>query len=321
MSALVVDVQNLTHKFGPNKALDGVTLQVPTGTVYGLVGPNGSGKSTLVRALCGLAKPSSGTANVLGIDVVAHPTKVRHLVGYMSQGFSLYGDLNPLENMEFFARIHGLKGPAAKQRIEEVVALMQLGPHLKKPCMALSGGWKQRVALATTILHSPPLMFLDEPTAGVDPVARRELWDILFSLTVAGTDIFVTSQYMDEVERCGAVGYLYLSKLIVTGAPEELKTHPLVAGQGNRYVEIDCPEAIQAVPWMRARPYCKDATVFGRTIHARVLNSVGDARIKADCQAAGLTKVVVRTIEPTLEDVFVSLTQHAAAERAAAMKN
>ena len=184
-----------------------------------------------MRALCGLEKPGGGSATVLGCDIGTHLTEIRNRVGYMSQRFSLYNDLTTRENIDFFAQVYGVVGPKAKQRIDEVIALTKLEPYLSRRCAVLSGGWRQRVALATTILHSPPLAFLDEPTAGIDPVARRDLWDLLFSLAAAGTDFFITTQYMDEIERCGEVGYLYLSKLIVTGTPSELKGHRLVTGR------------------------------------------------------------------------------------------
>jgi ABC-type multidrug transport system ATPase subunit len=316
MTDAVIDIRSLSQRYGNMKALDDVSLQVARGTVYGLVGPNGSGKTTLVRALCGLEKPHSGSATVLGYDVVTQPTEIRNRVGYMSQRFSLYNDLTARENIEFFAQVYGVTGPRAKQRIDEVIALTKLEPYLTRPCFVLSGGWRQRVALATTILHQPPLAFLDEPTAGIDPVARRDLWDLLFSLAAGGTDFFITTQYMDEIERCGEVGYLYLSKLIVTGTPSELKGHRLVTGAGSRYVELECTNSIQAVNWLRRTPYCKDATVFGHAVHALVTDDATDGQIRADCSAGGFSKVSVRTIEPNLEDVFVALTRYAVAQKA-----
>ena len=312
----VIDIRSLSQSYGSMKALDGVTFSVARGTVYGLVGPNGSGKTTLVRALCGLEKPSGGSATVLGFDVATHPTEIRNRVGYMSQRFSLYNDLTTRENIDFFAQVYGVVGPKAKQRIDEVIAVTKLEPYLARRCAVLSGGWRQRVALATTILHSPPLAFLDEPTAGIDPVARRDLWDLLFSLAASGTDFFITTQYMDEIERCGEVGYLYLSKLIVTGTPSELKGHRLVTGAGSRYVELECTQAIQAVGWLRTMPYCKDATVFGHAIHALVTDDASDLQIRTEASGAGFSRVTVRTIEPNLEDVFVALTRYAVAQKA-----
>lgn len=312
MNRTVVDVRELTVAYDDVVALDSVSLQVRAGTVYGLVGPNGSGKTTLVRTLCGLLEPTDGDATILGIDVATNPTKVRHSVGYMSQRFSLYDDLTVRENIEFFARIHRLTGARGRERIDEVIELTRLAPYLSRRCSALSGGWRQRVALATTILHRPALMFLDEPTAGIDPVARRELWDLLFSLAAAGSDIFITTQYMDEVERCGEVGYLYLSHLVMSGTPAVLKKSALVAADDTRYVEVEAEGAIRAVDALRSRQYCRAATVFGHAIHALVTNDVADAHIRRDCEDAGFRAVSVRTIEPTLEDVFVALTRHEA---------
>lgn len=315
MTANRIDVRDLTIQFGPVKALDSVSLQVRAGIVYGLVGPNGSGKSTLVRTLCGVQRPTSGSATVLGIDVARDPIAVRHAVGYMSQRFCLYDDLTTEENIKFFAQAHGVTGPSGARRIEEVVELTKLGPYMKRFAGVLSGGWRQRLSLATTILHRPPLTFLDEPTAGIDPVARRDLWDLLVTLAADGSDIFLTTQYMDEVERCAEVGYLYLSKLLVTGSPEQLKGHTLVAAAGDRYIELFCTSSIQAVHWLRTRPYCRDATVFGNVVHARVTNAAGDGRIRQECELAGFSRITVRTIEPSLEDVFVALTRHASDAR------
>ncbi len=314
---IIIDVRDLSQRFGPQPpSLDRVNLQIRKHTVYGLVGPNGSGKTTLVKALCGLKRPSSGTATVLGFDVNRDALQLRQLVGYMSQAFSLYGDLTTFENLRFFATVQGLIGLEARRRIDEMIDLTGLAPHLAKPAQFLSGGWKQRLSLATTLLNRPPLLFLDEPTAGVDPVARRELWDLLFSIAATGTDLFVTTQYMDEVERCGQVGYLYLSKLIVSDEPGRLKRHPLVAEAGQRFIQVESNVAIHAAPWIRQRPYCLDATVFGTEVHAIVTDAVADSQVAAECRAAGFSRVAVRTIEPSLEDVFVALTR--AAQREAA---
>jgi ABC-2 type transport system ATP-binding protein len=315
-SGLIIDVHSLTRMYGRQTALDRVTLQVRAGTVYGLVGPNGSGKTTLVRALCGLLRPDSGRAFVLGHDVIADPQKIRHTVGYMSQRFSLYMDLTGRENIEFFARMHAV--PHRESRIEQVVSALGLGPYLEKPAAALSGGWKQRLALATTILHSPPLMFLDEPTAGIDPVARRELWDLLFDLAAGGSNIFLTTQYMDEVERCSEVGYLYLSKLIISGTPDALKAATLEAVRGSRFVEIESNRAPQATAWFRTQSFCTSATVFGATIHATISTELSERQIREPALAAGFPFGSVRVIAPSLEDVFVILTKRAAN---AALKN
>ncbi len=311
MSHAIIDVRELSQSFGPMKALDRVTLRVESGTVYGLVGPNGSGKTTLVRALCGLQKPSSGTAHVLGHDVSTEPTKIRQTVGYMSQRFSLYNDLTARENIEFFARVHGLRGEEARSRIDEVIAVTKLEPYLDRPCMFLSGGWRQRVALATTVLHRPPLMFLDEPTAGIDPVARRELWDLLFRLAAERITLLVTTHYMDEAERCSEVGYLYSSKLMTTGTPDALKKLPAVNKPDSRRVEVSTEDATRALATLRARSYCRSATIFGESVHAVISKETDDATIAHDLAAESFTRTEIRDIAPSLEDVFVTLTQEA----------
>jgi ABC-type multidrug transport system ATPase subunit len=315
MTDLLLDVRKLSKSYGgPRLALDQLTLQVRRGVVYGLVGPNGAGKSTFIRLLCGLLRATGGEAYVLGMDVVAKPSVVRQTVGYMSQQFSLYGDLTGRENMEFFARMHGVKDRA--RRITEISDLLGLGPHLEKRAAALSGGWKQRLALATTILHSPPLMFLDEPTAGIDPVARRELWDLLFEMAANGSNIFLTTQYMDEAERCAEVGYLHASRLIASGTPDQLKGKTLEVVEGSRFVEIDSYDAPTATRWFRAQPFCSSATVFGTRVHAVVTNTVSEEAIRASARGAGIGVAGMREIEPSLEDVFVTLTKSASGTRA-----
>jgi ABC-type multidrug transport system ATPase subunit len=309
-SEIGIDVQDVSKDFGKFRALDQITLQVPRGEIFGLLGPNGSGKSTLIRILCGLLAPTSGHASVDGYDVERQGELVRQHIGYVSQAFSLYRDLTVDENLDFFSSIYRLRGDERRERKEWAINLTHIGPYRDRLASALSGGWKQRLALAAALMHQPRVLFLDEPTAGIDPVARRELWDLLFGLAAEGVTMFVTTHYMDEAERCGTVAYLYLSRLIVSGHPEQLKKLEEVTPAGTRRVSAECREGVATLMASAKKlPYVRAGTIFGTSLHMLIDASVTNDKVEHDLEAIGTSDVTVADIAPTLEDVFVQLTE------------
>ncbi len=305
-AAPVIDVKHVTIRFGKFTAVDDVSLSVGVGEVFGLLGPNGSGKTTLIRAICGLLPIAEGKITVLGSDVSRYAEQVRESIGYMSQKFSLYEDLTSKENMTFYAGVYGLTAAEERQRSAELIEQLGLAPYLERRAGLLSGGWKQRLALACSLLHRPKLVFLDEPTAGIDPVARRELWDLLFRLAAQDITLFVTTHYMDEAERCARVGYIHLGHLLAAGTPADLKRMPGVTPAGTRRIEVLGAEPAELLQKMRAHPSVRQSTVFGQAVFALVDGNMSD-------HGLGLDGLDVRPAAPSLEDVFVMLAQSPAA--------
>jgi ABC-2 type transport system ATP-binding protein len=298
----IIEADHLTIRFGSFTAVNDVSFRVDKGELFGFLGPNGSGKTTIIKALCGLLPPTEVTGRILGMDVRTDAAEIRRRVGYMSQKFGLYEDLTVAENIAFYAGVYGLSGSRAAQRLREVQELTGIEPYMQRRAGQLSGGWKQRLALACSIIHSPEVVFLDEPTAGIDPVARRALWDLLFQLSGQGVTFFVTTHYMDEAERCGRVGYIYLSKLIAIGTVAELQRLPEANPAGTSRVQIDTANPAQILDTVRAMAGVREATIFGRSIHALVETD------RLEALRAQLPGARVETIEPSLEDVFVTLT-------------
>lgn len=314
-AAAVIEADRLTRRFGDFVAVRDVSFSVPKAAIFGFLGPNGSGKSTIIRMLCGVLRPSDGRGSVLGCDVERDAETIKRRIGYMSQKFSLYSDLSVNENLDFYGRIYGLKRERLRARKEELFELCGVRPFARNLAGTLSGGWKQRLALACALIHEPEVLFLDEPTAGIDPVARRDLWDLLFELSSRGVTLFVTTHYMDEAERCSHVGYIYMSRLIACGKPADLKELREVTPSGARRVEVACPRPAATLQRLREMDGVRDATLFGEMLHVLLDDSLADAAL-IDALGEDGSEVEIRPIAPTLEDVFVTLSR-SEAERSA----
>jgi ABC-type multidrug transport system ATPase subunit len=303
-----ISAEHLVRRFGKVTAVNDVSFRVEKGEIFGFLGPNGSGKTTVIKMLTGLLPLSSGSAHVQGLDVGVDSEAVRERIGYMSQNYSLYQDLTVAENLQFYGRIYSLEAGRLKRRIEEIVELNGLAPYMNRLSAQLSGGWKQRLALGCAMLHEPKLLFLDEPTAGIDPVARRLLWDLLFELSGHGITFFVTTHYMDEAERCSHVAYIYFGKIIADGTPSSLRELPDVQPQGTIRVEITTPEVTRALRFARQVPGIRSATIFGQSIHALIDDHVDLYDLREQLLKTGIAVAEIRPLAPSLEDVFVELT-------------
>lgn len=311
MSTPTIDVRGLTRRFGAFVAVDHVTFQVEAGEIFGFLGANGAGKSTTIRMLCGLLAPSEGTAYVAGFDIKREPYRVRQAIGYMAQRFSLYEDLTGIENLLFFGAAYGLRGAQLKARIRDTLARVGLGDQAHRLVRTLPTGWRQRLALAGALLHHPQVVFLDEPTSGVDPLARRHFWDLIAELAAEGAAVLVTTHYLDEAEYCNRLGLMHNGRLIALGAPEVLK---------NRYLtrplyELEAVPLIQALEHLRCMPEVFEATVFGSRLHCTLQDtSLASEALLNRLREAGVSVTSIRPIVPSLEDVFIHLIEHPPAE-------
>jgi ABC-2 type transport system ATP-binding protein len=300
-------------RFGDFVAVDRVSLEVAPGEIFGFLGPNGAGKSTTIRILCGLLSPSSGRATVGGFDVATQPEEIRQNIGYMSQKFSLYDDLTVEENIEFFGGIYGVSDKDLPTRRDYVLQMAGLEEKRKAMTRLLSGGWKQRLALGCAILHQPPILFLDEPTSGVDPIARRNFWDLIYQLSEAGQTVFVTTHYMDEAEYCHRLALMYGGRVIALGSPAELKKS---LGAGH-LLSLETSELFASLTSLSGQPGILDIAVFGGGLHVKVDDEAqAEETIRRVLGSKNIRIAAMEPISPTMEDVFVSLIEKE--ERAAA---
>jgi ABC-2 type transport system ATP-binding protein len=299
-----IETRALARRFGNLRALEAIDLRVGRGEMFGLVGPDGAGKSTLIRLLCGVLLPTSGEATVLGHDLRREPERIKARLGYLSQGFSLYGDLTIDENLEFFARLHGLRD--FRRRREELLDFTRLGPFRRRLAERLSGGMKKKLALACTLIHTPDLILLDEPSTGVDPLSRGDFWKILSVLLQTGLTIFLTTPYLDEVERCHRIGLLHQGRLLHQGTPDEMRA--LLPGKVARLSGLGIDETRRAGRLLREKMPSLDPAFFGHHLHLHLRE--GESQAAAVRQAlaeAEFGNALLEEIPPSLEDVFVSL--------------
>ena len=303
MDQLAVEVLSLTKRFGSFTAVDGITFNIKRGEIFGFLGPNGAGKTTTIRILLGLLRPTAGSASVLGFDVERQPEQIRRRIGYMSQRFSLYDDLTVTENLDFYGRTYGVRGRALEQRKRFVVDMAGLRGREGELTRNLAGGWKQRLALGAAILHEPEMLFLDEPTAGVDPISRREFWELLYDLADEGRTIFVTTHYMDEAEHCQDLAFIHQGKIIANGAPEDIKIEKME----GQVMEIDCSQPAEAMAALQDLDVFDEVALYGALVHVIGDNMPAqEARIRQTLSQVDVKVHAIDLIPPSLEDVFIA---------------
>ena len=302
MSALAIDVHGLTKRFGRKTAVDGVDIAVPEGQVWGFLGPNGSGKTTTIRMLCGLLKPDAGSGTCLGYDVIRQTESIKHAVGYMTQRFSFWEDLSIRENLEFVARIYEV--PQRKEKVDATIARLGLQDRQDQLAGELSGGWKQRLALAACMLHEPRLLLLDEPTAGVDPQARREFWEEIHHLSQRGLTVLVSTHYMDEAERCDRVVYINLGRIVARGTVQEV-----IKQSGLITFVIEGSDVRQLLPQLEGKQGIEHVAFFGAALHVSAHDRASLEAALAPLRAR--PGIDIREAAPSLEDVFIHLQDQA----------
>ncbi|HVO11324.1 MAG TPA: ABC transporter ATP-binding protein [Vicinamibacteria bacterium] len=310
--ATAVEIRDLGKRFGAFRAVDGVSLTVAEGEIFGFLGANGAGKSTTIRMLCGLLRPSSGTAVVQGIDVAKDPEGVKRRIGYMSQRFSLYDDLTVAQNLRFFGGVYGLRGPQAREREAWALHMADLDGRQDRLTGELPGGWKQRLALACAVLHQPRVVFLDEPTSGVDPISRRRFWRLIDDMAGSGVTVFVTTHYLDEAEYCHRLALIHAGRLVALGTVSELKQ----VFAGDAVLEVTAPRPGEALEAIDGQPWALETSVFGTRVHVVVEDAtLGRRRVEQLLAAQGNPAISVERILPSLEDVFIHHVEEAEAGR------
>ena len=298
-----VEATDLTKRFGDFTAVDSVSFTVGRGTIFGFLGPNGAGKTTTIRMLLGLLRPTSGSATVLGFDIVKQTDEVKRRIGYMSQRFSLYDDLTVDENLNFYGRTYGVRGRDLRRRKAFELQMAGLEGRERELTRNLSGGWKQRLALGTAIIHQPEMLFLDEPTAGVDPISRRAFWDLLYDLAEEGTTIMVTTHYMDEAEHCQSLAFIQRGRIVAQGSPAGIKEREM----RGQVLEIDCDHAERAIPALREMGVFDEVALYGALVHAVASDLEAlMPEIEEVLREAEVGLHTMDIIAPSLEDVFIS---------------
>jgi ABC-2 type transport system ATP-binding protein len=306
-NGIAVAVEDLTRAFDDFVAVDHINLTVREGEIFGFLGPNGAGKSTTIKVLCGILSPTSGRAFVGGLDVVQESQKIREIIGYMSQRFSLYEDLRVEENLDFFGGVQNLDGNRLRDRKTWALEVANLVDHRKEMTKNLAGGVRQRLALACALIHEPRILFLDEPTAGVDPTSRRDFWELIYQLSGQGVTVFVSTHYMDEAEHCDRLGLIHRGRLVAVGSPRELKTMVL----RSSILEVESSDLLRMVELATGLPSIQDVALFGNKLH--VMSNEPEAaklEIAQRAREAGIGVLSAKQITPSLEDVFVSLLEH-----------